>query len=125
MLEKALSGSCFPWCFFLCSSRWMCLYITNSLFPTVYNFVGQCAAEAEFVVLHWNNTSSCLHVCIVEAGLIYIYDPVKFFLTTLSLSFCLFLDRGLHLESCTEPEYFPKAGDAVFHHFQATTAQNG
>lgn len=42
------------------------LNITNSLFPTVDNFVARCAAEAVFVVLHWNNTRPRLRPCMVE-----------------------------------------------------------
>ena len=47
------------------------LNITNSLFPTVDDFVAQCAAEAVFVVLHWNNTRPRLRPCMVEVGLIH------------------------------------------------------
>lgn len=86
--------------------------ITNYLFPTVDNFVAQCAADAEFVVLHWNNTRPCLRPCMVEAGLIHNW-PSELFLTSLSLSFCLFFGGGLHLESCTGPDDFPTA-DVVF-----------
>ena len=47
------------------------LNITNSLFPTVDDFVAQCAAETVFVVLHWNNTRPRLRPCMVEVGLIH------------------------------------------------------
>lgn len=70
MLWKALCGSFFPWRFSYANLD-VPLYITNSLFPTVDNFVAQCAVDAVFVILHWKNTRPCLRPCIVEAGLIH------------------------------------------------------